>query len=130
MNVVSILLLILNTSISGKSLLAVSSIYDDALLAILYDMASLNHLTEQIGGGLAVVHFLFEAGHSFPKRRQLCQLGGDILLLSQLIGLVLGYLFLGPSPLAAGLHHVGRNAFRDYKETKMKKMEEPWNTYD
>ena len=93
-------------------------------------MACLNHLVQKVGGSFTIVDLLLEARHSFSKCGQLCQLGRDVLLLSQLIGLVLRDLLLGPSPLAAGLHQVGGDALGDYKDTKMNNKAESMNTYD
>ena len=86
--------------------------HDDRLLGVLFDVTGVDHLAEEVGGGLALVRLVLEA---LDPGTELCQLSNCAGILYVLVrsGLLVGlHLCLGAAPLAPHLQHVGPDALR------------------
>jgi len=114
--------------VHDEALIALSALEHDTPLRILDDLPGVDHLAHEIGGSSVVVGCLLGLLHkglgflsssfcfldSASEVGQLCQLSFDLFLPGDLFLLLLFYLVLGPSPLAADLEHVSPDALRHY----------------
>ena len=125
----SLALLVLCRLVDAEAMRAVLGVHDDCLLGVLFDMASVDHLAEQVGGGLALVCLVFEPLDLSTELGQLDNCAGVLYVLVCSCLLVGLHLCLSAAPLAPRLQHVGPNALRHYQVQIKMKIGESFCTY-
>ena len=125
----SLALLVLRWLVDAEAVRAVLGVHDDRLLGVLLDVAGVDHLAEQVGGGLALVRLVLEPLDPGAELGQLGDCAGVLHVLVRgglLVGLDLG---LGAAPLAPHLQHVGADALRLYQRQIKIRMKWSFRTY-
>ena len=114
--------------VHDEALIALRPFENDTPLRILDDLPGVDHLAHEVCSSSVVVGCLLGLLHkslgflsssfcfldSASEVGQLCQLSFDLFLPGDLFLLLLFYLVLGPSSLAADLEHVSPDALRHY----------------
>ena len=108
--IASLASLIVRIWIHAEAMLSIGGVHDDGGVLILGRNAGVDHLAQDVAGGLALLGFVFQLVQPGPKLSELCELALGLSLLEEGPLLVVLDLSLGSPPLRARLEHVGRDA--------------------